>query len=148
MKLLTTEFNVLNKIATKSKMDCWFYIAEDRDDDVILDCETGEKLSLYDGINMLADGMTSMDDYELTDNEKIIFTTLMYKLEAHRNNQLISREIALGNALIMLEEMWGNDYITHLQILDELGIDENDYEEVVGRTFCEDGSCDLEEENE
>lgn len=129
MKLLTTEFNVLNKIATKSKMDCWFYIVEDKDDDIILDSETGEKLSLYNGINMLADGMTSLDDYELTTEEKLCFTTLMYKLEvAHKEKQPDYKRY-LFNALCALGEIYGD---VDISLLDELEMTEEDYYEVTG----------------
>lgn len=130
MKLSTAEFNVLNKIATKSKMDCWFYIAEDKNDDVILDCETGEKRSLYDGINMLADGITSLDDYGLTADEKLCFTTLMYKLEANNNIEQSKWKVFLINALALLGDICGDMYL-----LDDLGMTEEDYYELTGEQY-------------
>ena len=33
MKFTNEEYNVLNKIATESKMDCWFSIADDDNED-------------------------------------------------------------------------------------------------------------------
>lgn len=130
MKLSTAEFNVLNKIATKSKMDCWFYIVEDKDNDVILDCETGEKRSLYNGINMLADDITSLDDYNLTTDEKLCFTTLMYKLEANNNAEQSKWKAFLINALTLISDICGDMYL-----IDELGMTEEDYYELTGEQY-------------
>lgn len=81
-KLTDDEYNVLNKIASKSKMDCWFWIETDENgEDFILDLENDdERLSLRDGIMQLCDGMTSCSDYELTADELAVFGNLLIKL--------------------------------------------------------------------
>ena len=45
-RLTGDEYNALNQIASKIKMDCWFYILEEDERDVILDLENDKKLSL------------------------------------------------------------------------------------------------------
>lgn len=81
MKLTAEEYNVLVKIADRSKMDCWFLIDQDKDgDDYINDLENGEKLSLEDGIGDLVDGMTDYEDYCLTRNEIRTFEDLLINL--------------------------------------------------------------------
>ena len=45
-RLTGDEYNALNQIASKTKMDCWFYILEEDERDVILDLENDKKLSL------------------------------------------------------------------------------------------------------
>lgn len=73
--LTDKEISVLNKIASKSKMDCWFSISEDGCS--IDDLEENKKLSLNEGIELLYEGMTGISDYELSDDEIIIFVKLL-----------------------------------------------------------------------
>lgn len=80
-KLLNEEYNVLNKIASKSKMDCWFSLGIDKNgNDMVLDLEENKEMPLEIGIATLYDGMTSINDYGLTDEEKNIFVNLLIKL--------------------------------------------------------------------
>jgi hypothetical protein len=81
MKFSNEEYNVLNKIATKSKMDCWFSITQDEnEEDYILDLENGSKLSIYEGVGQLVDGMTNYADYDLTKDEIETFENLIDEL--------------------------------------------------------------------
>lgn len=76
-KLLSNdEYNVLNLLASKSKMDCWFYLENDRNKDVVHDLENDQILPLADGISQLADGLCELDSYNLTDKEKAVATIL------------------------------------------------------------------------
>lgn len=69
-KLSDDEFNGLNKIATSTKMDCWFYIMEEVGRDVIWDIENNRILSMEEGVSRLMGGMVdTMTEYGLTEDE-------------------------------------------------------------------------------
>ena len=46
MKLSNNAYNGLNKIAEKTKMDCWFFIRVVGEDDEVYDLENGEFLPM------------------------------------------------------------------------------------------------------
>ena len=72
------EYSVLDKIATKSKMDCWFHIIQDENgNDHILDLENNNTLPIHTGISQLVEGMTNFKDYALTEEEIAIFKELI-----------------------------------------------------------------------
>lgn len=82
MQLTLNEYEVLSKIADKSKMDCWFYIErKPSGDDVILDLENNEELTLADGVYQLYEGMTEYSDYGLSKYQVKTFEELLEKLE-------------------------------------------------------------------
>lgn len=149
-KLTQEEWDVLDKLSSKSKMDCWFWIDTDqRGNNFIQDQESGEVMSLYDGINQLAEGLTSLDDYELTMEEKLCFTTLMYKLELgySSNNQRLRN--LLYNAILVLEEVWQcASFDDHFMLNSEIGITEEEYVDIMGQDFVENADVDEEEEDE
>lgn len=77
MTLNNMEFDVLEKIARQTKMDCWFLIAQDENgDDYVYDLEEGCNISLREGVQMLHEGITC----ELSDVENEIFKQLLHKL--------------------------------------------------------------------
>ena len=52
MTLTNAEYEVLNKIAKKTKMDCWFYIKQNnKGQDYVFDLEYRKRLSLKYGAN-------------------------------------------------------------------------------------------------
>ena len=65
LKLTKEEYDVLNKIASRSKMDCWFLIQESDDGttDFVVDLENGTKMSLAEGIIMLNEGINYPNGY-------------------------------------------------------------------------------------
>ena len=70
MTLFNEEYDVLNKIAHKSKMDCWFMIKfSENKGHYVFDLENRKRLSLRQGVKQLVDGMTDVDMYELTAEE-------------------------------------------------------------------------------
>lgn len=81
MKLTSSEFNVINKIARKSKMDCWFCIKERKRNEVeynyVFDCENNKGMSLRQGIKQLIDGIIEENILELTEYEKYILIKLL-----------------------------------------------------------------------
>ena len=69
-KLTSDEFNGLNKIASSTKMDCWFYIMEEVGRDIIWDVKNNKILSIEDGVSRLIEGMIDpITKYGLTENE-------------------------------------------------------------------------------
>lgn len=75
-KLTTLEAHVVDILAARSKMDCWFYLESRDDRDCIRDLESDLTISLKEGIHSLFNGLTSLDDYNLSESEKIIAKTL------------------------------------------------------------------------
>ena len=81
MTLTNSEYKLLNKIARKTKMDCWFYIKQNKKkQDYVFDIENGKRLSLKCGIKQLIDGVIDTDIFELSDDEKFILIALLGKL--------------------------------------------------------------------
>ena len=127
-KLTNEEVNVLNKIATKSKMDCWFFIREISElKDVIYDVENSKELTLYEGIMMLDSGITSLDDYGLTQEEQCIYHQIITRLMAIRLERV---EALLYNSLVMLEEEYGETVIGS-DLEDEIGITQEEYDSIM-----------------
>lgn len=75
---LNEEYNVLNKIASKTGMDCWFYICTNDDgDDVILDLENNDEvMQIEEAILTLLDGIDCLGILHLCDLSKDELITL------------------------------------------------------------------------
>ena len=125
MKLSNEEFNVLEKIATKSKMDRWFQIArDDKNNDVVYDREEDSYLSLYNGIAQLDSGITNLDDYGLTKDEQICYWRLVSRLniiQCERNETLLYN---------CVEFLIDRDGITDDEICYEMGMEPEELEEL------------------
>ena len=68
--LTNEEAVALDRIATKSKMDCWFSIRTYGDGDFIYDLENDKPMALEDGIGQLTEGIVDGPEfYGLTYNE-------------------------------------------------------------------------------
>ena len=81
-QLTDEEYNVLNKIARKTKMDCWFSIKQDcHGVDYIYDLEGKKRICLRTGIGELIEGVTD-NDY-LTPEEDYCVRGLLIKLRLH-----------------------------------------------------------------
>ena len=82
--LTNKEYEVLNKIAKKTKMDCWFYIKQDcHGTDYIYDVEERKRLCLKTGVGQLAEGLDCKENYDscnLTEEEESVFKELLLKL--------------------------------------------------------------------
>lgn len=81
MTLTNDEYELLTKIASKSKMDCWFLIKQTKKgDDYIFDLENSKRISLRTGISQLMEGIEDMYDMYFEDNERDIMIGLLLKL--------------------------------------------------------------------
>lgn len=78
IKTLTAQqYAVLNKIARRTKMDCWFLIIQDRNGkDYVYDVEEGATLSLTDGITGLMEGLDCPENINSCDLNLVEKTVL------------------------------------------------------------------------
>lgn len=75
------EYDTLDLLATRSRMDCWFMLATDiQGNDYVVDLEENEKLPLKKGVKLLYEGLTDLDDYGLTDEQKEVLENLFKRL--------------------------------------------------------------------
>lgn len=68
------QYDVLNKLAKKSKMDCWFCIKQHirgkhAGEDYVYDLKNSKPMSLRAGVAQLVSGLTDVDLGYLTDEE-------------------------------------------------------------------------------
>lgn len=71
------QYAVLNKIARRTKMDCWFLIIQDRNGkDYVYDVEEGATLSLTDGITGLMEGLDCSENINSCDLNLVEKTVL------------------------------------------------------------------------
>lgn len=86
--LTDSEYNVLNKIADRTGMDCWFFLAQDNDGtDYIWDLEEQKRLTLVDGVCTLCEGIEDQENYDLcglTEEESKVFCELLVKLNLYQ----------------------------------------------------------------
>lgn len=81
MTLNHDEYDLLTKIAEKSKMDCWFLIKQTRKgEDYVYDLEEGKRLSLRTGIRRLMEGIDGMYDMYFEGNERDVMISLLSRL--------------------------------------------------------------------
>ena len=91
MRLTNEEANVLDVIATRSGMECWFFLKQDKNGrDYFYDIEEGRRRPLKDGVFELADGMTGYADYSLTEEEIETFEGILKRAVSKENfNNLV-----------------------------------------------------------
>jgi hypothetical protein len=87
MLLTCIQHDVLNKVAAKTKMDCWFSIKIVAGEDMVYDLEENKVMSLRDGIDLLLDGLDSISDRSdfmhtcgLSLEEAVVFQELTARL--------------------------------------------------------------------
>lgn len=131
-KLSDDEWDILNKIASKSKMDCWFLLKEKSPYiDVVYDLENEEELTLYDGISILDSGITDLKDYDLNDSEQKIYFALISRLLIH---EVEEKNRILYNLICYCEDVCGVDILNNL---DEVSLTEDEYQKImdIGATY-------------
>ena len=87
--LTSDEYNVLNVISSRTKMDCWFWLKQDKNEtDYVWDIESQRRLSLKTGVGLLAEGLDHYDIYRgcrLNCFEDLTFRNLLKKLNIEFN---------------------------------------------------------------
>lgn len=101
MILSDLEYNVLNRIASQTKMDCWFYLCAYNGSNCVQDIEDGTILTLRHGISMLNEGIIP-ELLDLTDDEICVYTNLLQELDIEENpfteHIQVLAEVYAGNA--------------------------------------------------
>ena len=73
MELTNEEYDVIEKVARKSKCDCWFELGIDEfNNDIVVDLEEDTTMPLEDGLLLLDSGLTELSDYDLTEEERAV----------------------------------------------------------------------------
>ena len=81
-KLTDDEYNVLQKISSKTHMDEWFWLEESEDGkDYVRNLDDESQMTLFDGILELTEGIVSYELCELSDGEIKVFEDLLKKLQ-------------------------------------------------------------------
>ena len=69
-RLSDDAYNALNKISSKTKMDCWFWLQRRYEQDAIFDLENDKYLDVKEGLSQFAEGIVDpLESYGLTDSE-------------------------------------------------------------------------------
>jgi len=84
---------VLDKIAVESGMDCWFSVQGYKEmdgtkSDWVFDFENNRLVTLRHGVDVLHQGMTFYEDYNMTEREIAIFERLLAKLDLKEDMHL------------------------------------------------------------
>lgn len=96
MKLTEQEINVLNKITTNSKMDCWFDLRFDKNGNAyVYDLEMGGKLTMKRAMSDILDGLVEGCDYLDTREERLIFNELKRKTLGMKKKDVLEKILYL-----------------------------------------------------
>ena len=128
MNLTNKEYNLINLITNRAKID-WFEIRTyDNGIDYVYDNEENETLTLVDGLLLLDDCLTDLEDYYLTNEEIEMYGNLMCHVRNY--DRLIT---LLHNALTIIED--GNlcgRTLKGTELQDEINITNVEYDYVMG----------------
>ena len=81
-KLTDDEYNVLQRISSKTHMDEWFWLEESEDEkDYVRNLDDESQMTLFDGILELTEGIVSYELCDLSDGEINVFEDLLKKLQ-------------------------------------------------------------------
>ena len=116
MKLTVSEYNILNKIADKTKMDCWFWLFQDKaGDDKVKDLEEGKVLSLKKGVSQLDEGIVSYDLCGMNVEEIVEYENLLRKL-----NIPVPKERRIDHIIACCERLLAMSYEMQYEGMDTL----------------------------
>lgn len=80
-RLDNDEYDVLTKIAKKTKCDCWFSLRrDDKGEDVVYDLECDEDITLYSGVYDLMEALDCKENYDacnLTVDEEMTLANIL-----------------------------------------------------------------------
>ena len=99
MKLTVEQANVLDKIAEKSGMDCWFSITDDLT--AIHDVEANRNITLRYGIGILNQGVTDLvKDYGLNEHEVKVYHDLLVSLGLEKEKDMAKDDLGVNGKYI------------------------------------------------
>lgn len=134
MTLTNKEYNLINLITNRAKINWLEVRTYDNGFDYVYDNEEDETLTLLDGLLLLDDCLTNLEDYYLTNEEKEIYENLMRHVRNY--DRLIT---LLHNALTVIED--GNlcgRTLKGTEIQDEINITDEEYDYIMSETPNED----------
>ena len=134
MTLTNKEYNLINLITNRAKIN-WLEVRTcDNGFDYVYDNEEDETLTLLDGLLLLDDCLTNLEDYYLTNEEKEIYENLMRHVRNY--DRLIT---LLHNALTIIEDanLCGRT-LKGTEIQDEINITDEEYDYIMSETPNED----------
>lgn len=139
MKLTNEEYNLINKLTNKAKVD-WFEIRTSKDGcDYIVDIEDDEVYSLSDGLLLLDECLTELSDYMLTEDERNAYSKLIHNMKVY---DALSKErliALLYNSLTILEEAnLACLCLKNSKLQEEIGITDEEYDYIMSETPNED----------
>lgn len=80
IKLTIEEANMLDHLTHDTKMDCWFWIDGNLR---VRDLENGKRfMSISEAVLLIDDGITDINDYSLSEQEKNCYRQLIYRIKA------------------------------------------------------------------
>lgn len=71
------EFNVLQKISSRTKMDTWFELVDGEEEDYVYDLESQKVLPMEEAIAELQEGLSNYSHADLTEEEKRVFDGIL-----------------------------------------------------------------------
>lgn len=148
MELTNEEYDVIEKVARKSKCDCWFELGVDEfNNDIVVDLEEDTTMPLEDGLLLLDSGLTELSDYDLTEEEQRCYQNLIFKMRMFKqltHDRLIT---LLYNTLTIIEDsnLLGQS-LKNTEIQDEINITDEEYDYIMSKTPNEDMDCFVDED--
>lgn len=104
MKLTVEQANVLDKIAEKSGMDCWFSITDDLT--AIHDVEANRNITLRYGIGILNQGVTDLvKDYGLNEHEVKVYHDLLVSLGLEKEKDMAKDDLGVNGKYIIINKV-------------------------------------------
>lgn len=87
--LTSDEYTVLQLISSRTRMDCWFWLKQDKNGtDYVWDIESSRRMCLKTGVELLVEGLDHYDIYKdcrLNCFEDLTFRNLLKKLNIEFN---------------------------------------------------------------
>lgn len=121
--LTSEEYDVLQLIASKTKMECWFSLKQDQNGaDYVWDIEEGKQMCLKTGVELLVEGLDCKENYDncrLNCFEDLTFRNLLSKLDIPFKIAFDGPSIKGMSKKELIEycEKEGIKYKTHLDIV-------------------------------
>lgn len=130
--LTNEEYNLIQKITTKAKLD-WFELATDEyGNDFVIDNEEDETLSLVDGILLLDDCLNELEDYNLSEAEIQLYDKLIHRIRVCDSLDQERLITLLFNSITLIESNSCDSTLKGTKLQSEIGISDDEYDYIMG----------------
>ena len=133
MRLTNEEYNIVEKLARRSKCDCWFELGVDEfNEDIVVDLEEDTTKPLDAGLLELDDCLTDLSDYDISKEEKDTYKSIIKRMRVSVNIDKQRLIVLLSNALTLIEcgELCGKT-LKGTELQDELNITDDEYDYIM-----------------